>query len=193
MVLVHDADFEVLDLSAESVAQNHQLHQGMTMETIMRVGLRRKRRKSRSMMARMRFISLWPRCTMNGRLDGGRSAGVAQLMPGVMDENIVQRGALHGERGQRDAGLPGRFHQGDGGARAVVGGDAETCVLVLDFGHFGKFRRVCCPARRHAEKPTSRMFLPGNGGLQFEGESSAASFPWSTMAMRSQSLSASSM
>ena len=43
------------------------------------------------------------------------------------------------------------------------------------------------------EKLTSSEFLPGIEAFSLSGESSALSSPWSTMAMRSQSLSASSM
>jgi hypothetical protein len=44
-----------------------------------------------------------------------------------------------------------------------------------------------------AEKLTSRRFCPGTEAFSLRGESSATSLPWSTMATRSQSLSASSM
>ena len=42
-------------------------------------------------------------------------------------------------------------------------------------------------------KLTSRIFLPGIEAFNFNGESSATSFPWSTIAMRSHNLSASSI
>ena len=49
------------------------------------------------------------------------------------------------------------------------------------------------PVGRSAVKLASSTFLPGTDALSLSGESSATSSPWSTIAMRSHSLSASSM
>src|ERR1700677_3883326 len=98
---------------------------GMTIETRMSVGLRRKRRRSRSMMARIRCMaspSLHDERTLGG---GGRLQRVAQIVPGVMDKDVVQRRALHGERGHGDAGFARGVEHVHRGLRAVVGGNAE--------------------------------------------------------------------
>src|SRR5262249_36648358 len=55
----------------------------------------------------------------------------------------------------------------------------------------GKVASVCSQLSEVDEKLASSMFLPGTEALSFIGESSALSSPWSTIAMRSQSLSAS--
>src|SRR5580704_6089711 len=96
---------------------------GMTTDTMMRVGLRRKRRKSRSMMARMRCMSdAW--LLINRR----RLQGVAQLVAGVMHKNVIQRCALHRKRSDLDASLARSVHDFDGGTGAVVRREAEDIV-----------------------------------------------------------------
>ena len=57
----------------------------------------------------------------------------------------------------------------------------------------GRVRRWPSQSGGASAKLTSRVFSPGMAALRRRGESSAMSLPWSTMATRSHSLSASSM
>src|SRR5207249_1795004 len=70
--------------------------------------------------------------------------GVAQLAPGVMHEDVIERGALDGERSNRRLGAPRSFDQFHRGAGSVQGGDAKNMVLgghPLDVGQlFQRFK-----------------------------------------------------
>src|SRR5579862_90761 len=120
----------------------------MMMETTTSVGLRRNRRKSRSMMAQMRCMgsaSLHYKWTVGGRR---RLQRVAQLMTGVMHEDVVEGRALDGKRGDRDVRFSRRVQQFNRRARAVVGGDAEDVVVAFHLGHFGQLLQNPGPMER---------------------------------------------
>ena len=54
MVLIDDGQLQVLDVAAERVAQDDQLHSGKIIDMTIIIGLLRKRRISRSTMAQVR-------------------------------------------------------------------------------------------------------------------------------------------
>src|SRR5271155_1282176 len=101
----------------------------MMMETMTRTGLRRNRRRSRSIIAQIRCISSslsLPR--ENKRAVRARRSlqRIAQYMAGVMHENIVESRALHGQRFHGRVGVSRGFQEGNRGARAVVRRDSEN-------------------------------------------------------------------
>ena len=131
---------------------------------------------------------------MNGLLAAdGRLQRVAQLMAGVMHKHVVQRRALHGKRSHRDVRIARGFQQFHRRARAVVGGDAEDVFVGFHLGHIRQRLQSFHPVWRRVGKTDFQNVFAGNGGLQFQRRIQRDEFPWSTMAMRSHSLSASSM
>src|SRR5512143_397 len=100
---------------------------GNTSETTMSVGLRRKRRSSRSIMAHMRCM-----VRSSNALAARRESptwrllhSVAKLPARVVHEDVVQGGALRSERLHRNAGRFRQLHQGHRGGGAAAGRDAE--------------------------------------------------------------------
>src|SRR5579871_5419825 len=72
----------------------------MMSDMMMSAGLRRNRRSSRSMMAHTRCMATsLPVAIHHDRAVCGRRLlqRVAKLAPGVVDEDVVERGALHRE------------------------------------------------------------------------------------------------
>src|SRR5262249_54025548 len=86
---------------------------GNRIEMTIRVGLRRNRRSSRSTIAHMRCMALparhHERALARRRLVGG----VAEAPTSVVNEDVVQRRALHGGRVHRHTGPLRRLHEGE--------------------------------------------------------------------------------
>ena len=116
------------------------------------------------MMAQIRCISaslehIW--AFRHGR----RLQRVAELVPGVINENVVQRRALHGERRDSDVGVAGGFEQSDRGARAVVGGQAKDIVFRFQLGDVRQGLESFWPIIRHLGKADFEDVLAGNRRL----------------------------
>src|SRR5689334_14235819 len=88
------------------------------------IGLRRKRRISRSMMAKTRFMSRPPDHERTV-LRRGFLQRVAKCPPCVVHEDIIECGALNSERVHADADELGLLHERQRGHRTVGRRDAE--------------------------------------------------------------------
>src|SRR5258708_6301661 len=124
MVLVHHADGEVFDFAAKGVPEHDQLDQGhdhghdnesRAAPEPAKVAFDNGENAMHS--AAKLFAVVHERAAVGG----GALERVAQLVSGVVDENIIQGSALNGEGGDGNTGAPSGLHQLDGRARSVVG------------------------------------------------------------------------
>src|SRR5262245_32236335 len=105
---------------------------GKIIEMAMSTGLRRNRRSSRSMMgnAPLMCASLLPAAHRKGAIERRRFLqGVAQLVTGVVDEYIVERCALYGQRMDCDAFLRRGVQQCHRGSGTVLRCDPIDVIL----------------------------------------------------------------
>ena len=72
-------------------------------------------------------------------VDGVGFQRVAELVAGVVDEDVVEGGGLDGEAGEGDVVVAGEIEECGGGFGAVVGGETEDVVLGFDTGDVGEF------------------------------------------------------
>jgi len=98
-------------------------------------------------------------------------------MAGVMDENVVERRALHRKRGDRSVGDARRLEQCDRGARAVVRRDPEYIFLRFHVGHVGQVPDGFRPVSRRAREADFEDVLAGNRGLQLKRGIERDEFP----------------
>src|SRR6266702_8205364 len=118
---------------------------------------------------------------------------VAELAPGVVQKNVVQRRALHGDAFHGDASLARGLHKGAHRVRTAVRGDVRYSVALRYANHLRQGLQRLLPMGRLMGKLRLHHVVAGNAVLQLRRRIQCRSLPWSTIAMRSQSLSASSL
>ena len=109
------------------------------------------------------------------RAVGGRGflQRVAQRTSGVVHEHIVERGALHGQRLNRDAASAPPLHQRHASSPVRWWRDAGTRARAGDIVRRRAAPRAGCPGVGHWEKLASSTFLLGIEAFSVIGESSA--------------------
>src|SRR5436190_6824596 len=109
---------------------------GIIIDMAMSTGLRRKRRISRSMIARTRPISTPPhheRAVLCGR----GLKFIPQTAARIMNEDVVEGGALNGERFDADIGSGRRLHDRERGRGSVGGVESEDVIFAAHALHIG--------------------------------------------------------
>src|SRR3989442_6051197 len=88
---------------------------GKTIELIISAGLRKNFLKSRSMMAKMRWSFMFLRLPLLVQMAhiaaNGFGGGIAELPPGVKQEHVVERCALHRDATDVHTPATGQAHQ----------------------------------------------------------------------------------